>query len=82
MITVYHGTSQENHDAIMRDGFIRGRAYFTPRYEIAAEYGEAVIEIELDESVLNIDHDTYDGFDLEQAISDGASLYVDGDVAV
>jgi hypothetical protein len=85
----YHGTTGENAESIMNDGFICGRAYFSPRYEVAADYalandpdGAVVIAVELEIDILRIDNESYDGDDLQTALDRGVSVYVDSDVDI
>lgn len=84
-ITLYHGTSQENYEQIMKDGVITGRVYFTPRKDMAREYGEVVIAVDVEISLIKIDWESTDynpEMTIEQAIEEGLSLYVDDDVMV
>jgi hypothetical protein len=81
-ITLYHGTTEENAEQINNDGFIRAPAYFTPKKENAGDYGEVIFELDIDVDLLNIDNESYDGIDVEEAIYDGASFYVNEDVKI
>lgn len=86
---LYHGTTGEAIEEIIKTGVLYAPVYFSPRQEIAAEYAlnndcekAVVISVEIDRSVLNIDHECYDDFDLDTALEDGVSVYVTNDVNI
>ena len=53
---LYHGTSEENKKSIDKNGF-QGKMFLTNREETALDYGETCIEVEVDESDLEVDCD-------------------------
>lgn len=60
MTTLYHGTTKQFAKAIRNSGIINGPAFFTPRFDVAAEYAgddENVICVDVDEEMLLIDLD-------------------------
>ena len=57
MTTVYHGTSKSAAETIRSSGKITGPVFLTPRREIAASYGEEIIEVQVSEDDLMIDLD-------------------------
>lgn len=63
-VDLYHGTTEENHALIIKEGKITAPVFFTPRKEIAAEYGdgkEYVIKVSIPKKHLKIDFDLPSG---------------------
>lgn len=56
-VPLYHGTSEEAATAIKASGQINGPAYFTPRKDIAEDFGEVALKVNVPKSDLGIDLD-------------------------
>ena len=54
---LFHGTSESAGKDIMASGIINGPVFLTPSREMAENYGECVIEVEVSEDDLMIDFD-------------------------
>ena len=85
-IVLYHATDRDGLESIIKDGKINEPAYFTPRMDIAKDYGEYVIEIKIPKNKLIVDRESYEnqyGDDsIDAALDDEASVYVDEDVQI
>lgn len=84
-VTLFHGTTHAGAKGIEADGYICGRAYFTPRRDIAENYCcDVVVEVQIDLDMLNKDLDTEDdtGESMEEWVERGCSVFVAGDVDV
>lgn len=83
---LYHGATLENAERIQNDGYILGPVCLTPRREMADAYvldntGEGVVfELDVDESLLNIAHESYD--DLNVALTLEQNIYTDGSLSI
>ena len=76
---LYHGTSIESAKSILDNGFTTKRVYVT-NYEMAKNYGEAIIELLIENyDYINIDNESFDGdIEIGQAIDKGFSMYIFG----
>ena len=88
MITLYHGTINENAEAIITAGFLRGPVYLSPNESTAADYvlnnesSGVIFEIDIDESILKIDRESFDGTDLDEALDLGVSVFTNSNVDI
>jgi len=97
-VRLFHGTTEEGIDGIRSSGKIFGKAFFTPRREVAESFGPHVAEADVPVDKLTIDPDLggqvtlgvdeangyfgNKGWSLDDYIRAGYSLAVDDDVAI
>ena len=84
-IELYHGTSYDNYNEIVKTGQLIGPVYFTPVKNMAHEYGDVVITLCVNTEQIKIDWEStdYDPYmSVEEAIAEGISLYIEDNVEV
>jgi len=81
-ITLYHGTTNEAAEQILKCGYIQSPAYFTPKEENAHDYGGYVFEIDIDIEKINVDTESYNSDDVQEALEDGASFFINERVMI
>lgn len=76
---LYHGTSNESSNSIVKDGFSTNRVYVT-NYEMAKNYGDSILELYIEnDNYINIDKESFDGeIEIQDAYDQGLSMYVFG----
>ncbi|WP_281083928.1 hypothetical protein [Klebsiella quasivariicola] len=57
MTAFFHGTSEDSATEIKENGFSTEMVFFTPRKDVAEEYGEEVVAVYVDTDDLMIDLD-------------------------
>jgi hypothetical protein len=89
LVKLYHGTTSEGLKGIRQEKAIRAGSYFgvnkpavalTPDKKAAQEYAPHVLEVKIPRDQLVADPESNDNPDVNDALSNGKSVYALGDI--